>query len=105
MVNKAQSLPAPKALRVQWSYMNTPGPQTKLRSAAAQRLAASASDLGCPLQAVCAQRPAHLERVQSLPEGRHVSARHLQALLASSPREALLLRSGSSTARGFSFSD
>lgn len=39
MVNKAQSLPAPKALRVQWSYMNTPGPQTKLRSAAAQGLA------------------------------------------------------------------
>lgn len=29
MVNKAQSLPALKELRVPWSYMNTPIPQRK----------------------------------------------------------------------------
>lgn len=78
MVNKAQSLPAPKALRVQWSYMNTPGPQTKLRSAAAQGLA-RLRQTSAVLSRWCVRRPAHPERVQSLPEGLHVPARHLQA--------------------------
>lgn len=45
----------------------------------------SCSAAGCvcarprrPLQVVCAQRPAPLELVQSLAEGGHVAARHLQ---------------------------
>lgn len=79
MVNKAQSLPARKALRVQWSDMNTPGPQTRAALCCCSAAGPSVSDLGRPLQVVCAQRPAHPERARSLPEGRHVSARHLQA--------------------------
>lgn len=90
MVNKAQSLPAPKELRVQWSYMNTPG----------------LHQTSAVLSRWCVRRGLHtwswsrarLKDVTCLRDT-------CRPLLPSSPREALLLRSGSSTARGFSFSD